>query len=302
MAIIFTFHKNRASIIRVKKINERMVSEPIREITNLASLGEYLADEKSLDKIIGSLIDEETVYEKCYVNLTFGTGIQYKTFKIAMFALDVGARKVSYDDAYDDLMDRCLEHLPDGALKLHEKYSPNIMSWHESDGDVSVSCAFMPVDYIDNIKNVFANNGLSLFGIGSQASGINNMIISENKQLILETESEFQVYNNFGMLIWPKPEVSLLDREEIVELISEETAELYPIDTEAMNLFVENITNHLRLSVECSVENIMDEIAAIGVTIQRGGDSKPLEGGMNNSVKDFIRKLFKKVGADSSIV
>ena len=69
-----------------------------------------------------------------------------------------------------------------------------------------------------------------------------------------------------------------------------------------MNLFVENITNHLRLSVECSVENIMDEIAAIGVTIQRGGDSKPLEGGMNNSVKDFIRKLFKKVGADSSIV
>ena len=128
------------------------------------------------------------------------------------------------------------------------------------------------------------------------------MIISENKQLILETESEFQVYNNFGMLIWSKPEVSLLDREEIVELISEETAELYPIDTEAMNLFVENITNHLRLSVECSVVNIMDEIAAIGVTIQRGGDSKPLEGGMNNSVKDFIRKLFKKVGADSSIV
>ena len=219
-----------------------------------------------------------------------------------MFALDVGARKGSYDDAYDDLMDRCLEHLPDGALKLHEKYSATIMSWHESDGDVSVSCAFMPVDYIDNIKNVFANNGLSLFGIGSQASGINNMIISENKQLILETESEFQVYNNFGMLIWPKPEVTLLDREEIVELISEEAAELYPIDTEAMNLFVENITNHLRLSVECSVENIMDEIAAIGVTIQRGGDSKPLEGGMNNSVKDFIRKLFKKVGADSSIV
>ena len=295
MAIIFTFHKDRASIIKVYKKKNRIVSESIKEIRKFAQIGEYLGVEKNLDEIISTLIDEETIHEKCYVNLTFGTGIQYNTFKIATSALEVGNGKRSYEDAYDDLMAICLEHLPDGVLKLHEKYCASILSCYESDGDVTISCAFIPDDYMRNIKKVFANKGLPLFGIGSQASGTNNMVNFENKQLVLEIESEYQVFNEFGILIWPKPEKELFSREEILEFISEESAELYPVTPKVMNLYVENVTNHLNFSVECSADDLVDEIAAMGKIIESRSELKPMEGGVKNSAKDFIRKLFEKV-------
>ena len=295
MAIIFTFHKDRGSIIKVHKKKEHIVAESVREIKKLSSYGEYLADEVALDEIISSLIDEEAVHEKCYVNLTFGTGIQYNTFKIAATALDIGIRNASYEEAYDDLMIRCLEHMPDGVMKLHDKYCASILSCYESDGDITVACAFVPETYMETLKKVFCHKGLLLFGVSSQASGINNMVNLENKQLVLETESEYLIFNEFGMLIWSKPETELLSREEILEFISDESAELYPVNPEVMNLLVENITNHLNVSVECSAENLVDEIAAMGVTIQSRVGTRTLEGGLKSSVKDFVRKLFEKV-------
>lgn len=296
MAIVFTFHKDRASIIRVHRGKQHMVASFIKELKNLDQHGEYLSDESLLDDIIDELVDEDTVHEKCYVNLSFGTGIQYNTFLVAGSSLEYGNRKASDDERYEDLMNSCLEHMPDGALKLHETYSSSILSRYESEHDVTLSCVYLPSGYYENICNVFKKRGLSLFGLGCQASGINNTINLENRQLIVETESEYLVFNPFGMLVWAKPETKVLDREQILELISEETRELYPVNPEVMNLVVDDITNHLNVSAEFSLDKPIDIIAAIGSAMNGWSeDGQHSRGGMVSGVADNIRKLFKKI-------
>lgn len=301
MAIVFTFHKDRANIVRILKDKDRFVADSFKELRQLDLCGEYLADENLLDDVIDELIDEETTHEKCFAALTFGTGIQYSTFSIASSALASGNKKASSEERYEEIIASCLEHLPDGAQKLQESYSASILSSYESDVDVTLACAYLPGRYIENIRKVFKKRNLSLFGVMSQATGFYNIMDIENKQLILETEAEFLAFNPFGMLVWPKPGVTILDREQILDFISEETAELYPINPEVMNLVVDNIFSHLNTSVECSTANPMDVIAAMGCI----GTAKPEgrqngEGRVGSGVTDGIRKLLEGIRAKRS--
>lgn len=294
MAIVFTFHKDRASIVRILKDKDRFVADSFKELRQLDLCGEYLADEDLLDDVIDELTDEESANEKCYVVLTFGTGIQYSTFSIAASALASGNKKASSEERYEEIIASCLEHLPDGAQKLQDSYVASILSGYESDVDVTLACAYLPGGHIENIRKVFKGRNLSLFGVVSQATGFYNVMNIENKQLILETEAEYIAFNPFGMLVWPKPEIAVLSREQILDFMSEETAELYPINPEVMNLVVDNIFSHLNISVECSMADPMDVIAAMGcISMARSEGRQSGEGRVGSGVTDGIRKFFE---------
>ena len=110
MTMVITFGQEEVSITKIKIEKSVVAAESIvrfRSRTNLLDTVEGISD------FLGVVIDKypELKDEECYVNLSYGCGIQYKTF--SMVADDVKLNpKASYEQNEIDVLELCGSYLP----------------------------------------------------------------------------------------------------------------------------------------------------------------------------------------------
>ena len=294
MTMVITFGQEEVSITKIKIKKSVVAAESIvrfRSRTNLLDTVEGISD------FLGVVIDKypELKDEECYVNLSYGCGIQYKTF--SMVADDVKLNpKASYEQNELDVLELCGSYVP---ATLQGNYVTSVMNTYHGATEVIVNCAFFPEKHLGNLRTAFTNAGIALMDVRPLVANIFNILEFDRMgQYVLDLPAETVLYNQFGFIVWPKPKGNRFNSSLISNYLIKEAAELYPINLQLVNteyLNEETIRSFVINKVRVNSVDKIDAYAASGIFVGRNAKSKENGGkGDDDGAAGRIWKLFHK--------
>ena len=296
MTMVVTFGQEEVSITKIKIEKSVVAAEGIVRFKtgiNLFETAEGVSD------FLGVVFDKfpELKDEECYVNLSYGCGIQYKTF--SMVADDVKLNpKASYEQKEAEILELCGSYVP---ATLQGSYVASVMNTYYGTTEVIVSCAFFPAKYLEFLRAAFSNVGITLMDIRPLVANIFNILEFDRMgQYVLDLPAETVLYNQFGFIVWPKPKGNRFNSSLISNYLIKEAAELYPINLQLVNtehLKEETIRSFVIDRVRVNTVDKIDAYAACGIFVGRNAKSKEKGGkGDDDGAAGRIWKLLHKNG------
>ena len=211
----------------------------------------------------------------------------------------------TFADKEERILSLCIENIPQGFTDLYKDCVASVVSCYEDDEVYTVTSAFIPALYINNIKEACETLGLTLFGISDIVSSLCKLINCSEQQVMVHANGLTVVVNQFGSLAFM---MNGDYSDSIGDIIFNMIEHYYPINNSRMNSqtvsssdlepFLLLPFNGLsRYNCEMSVIAagcVVDSKMLASVGNVETVKSNPDKGGSKNSVIGKLRKLFKK--------
>lgn len=298
---------NLGQEITATKIKDTAKEIVVAEHRHYNGKKDILTDTETLNDVFARLVQDmpEMQNEKICVNLSYGSGIQYRTSSVAADTIVITDKKMKYEEKESRILDTCREYLPSGLTSRYKNWESCVMEAYEGDTDIIVSCCYIPTDFLENLKKVIALFELDVLQITSHAYGLYKILDPQERQLIFEIPTGWLAINQFGMACWPRPEVCALTKEQIINDLSGTTERLFKINPEVMNLVLtdDELIEHLKKPVKYT--GILDAfiLAAAGCVLHKipkpqadTENENAGKGGKFSELTSKLRQLFAKKG------
>ena len=304
MCIVIILGNNKVScvslIVKDKTVN--ILEADSRHVDDLSS---FLSSADGVKSLLSSCFggDLKAASEhKIYFAFTAGSGLAYKTWQAAASSFSDVSDK-TFADKEERILSLCIENVPQGFTDLYKDCVASVVSCYEDDEVYTVTSAYLPALYINNIKEACEILGLTLFGISDIVSSFCKLINCSEQQVMVRADGLTVVVNQFGSLVF------MMNGDysnSIGDIIFNMVEHYYPINNSRMNsqtvsssdlepfLFLP-FNGLSRYNCEMSVIAagcIVDsKLAASNIETVK---SNPDKGGSKNSVISKLRKLFEK--------
>lgn len=220
----------------------------------------------SLYDIINGLVESNSRFlnEPVYITLSAGSGVVYKTFNIAQESIMINGSRTTVAERQNEIMEIMKGYLPFG---LKGDYVSTIVSEYKTDSDYIVSCAYFPLEILNNIRNVFMKLDVSLLNVHPLVYGVYKALDSQRfKQLIIDCGDELMLVNGLGTIIWAKPSAYdddfakqyLISQSQVFYAINPDVAETLFIDYDRLPEYVMSGFS------ECTGNNMLG-VATVGL-------------------------------------
>lgn len=314
MAIVINFGTD-ISVTQLKATKKQVVANEYEAYEY--SGNDFLADVETIKQGLKPIIKDypEILEEEVYVTLSLGSGIQYKTFDVTLDNFEE-KRKISNRERENRVFEVCQKFLPNC---LEGNFEAAIVTAHQTDTDAVICCAYLPLNYLENIKVAFKEMDIAVLDIKPQLYGFYKALDTMNNgQLIVECKSAVIIANQFGAIAWAKPNGNSFSKILIKNYLEKEVVSLYPINPETVETSDVRVAhlNHYVVagiinSTNCDDEGNVDVYSACGIfaadfkqkttaTVKPEEDSDVAviveEGGKKDGFAGKIRNLFKKTG------
>lgn len=304
MSIVIILGNNKVSCVSLtvqdKTVN--ILEADSRHVDNLSS---FLSSADSFKTLLTSCFGNDlkaAAEHKIYFAFTAGSGLAYKTWQAAASSFSDVSDK-TFADKEERILSLCIENVPQGFTDLYKDCVASVVSCYEDDEVYTVTSAYLPALYINNIKEACETLGLTLFGISDIASSFCKLINCSEQQVMVRADGLTVVVNQFGSLVF------MMDGDysnSIGDIIFNMVEHYYPINNSRMNsqtvsssdlepfLFLP-FNGLSRYNCEMSVIAagcvVDSKLAASNIETVK---SNPDKGGSKNSVISKLRKLFEK--------
>lgn len=312
MSIVLVFGNNKISCIALDtKGKEIIIKDSAVNVTDeLAKVLTFPDKTKELlQSVFGSGIKDANEH-KLYYAFTVGSGLAYKTWQAAPSSFTDITDKTSAEKEAR-VLDFALENIPEGFLDLYKEARASIVNCYEDDNLFTVTCAYLPAAYVNNLLEASEALGFSVFGISDIASSLYKLIDCSDGQYLVQADAITVVVNQCGCLPVILPGGY---SDAIADIVYGMTEKFYPVQnsrsvSKIVSLANPNIMSCLKLplygitkqNVEAAVIAagcIADEKllkAAMKADNKSESDAVEIkEGGSKESVTSKLRKLFKK--------
>lgn len=273
-----------------------------RHVDNLSS---FLSSADSFKTLLSSCFGGDlkaAAEHKIYFAFTAGSGLAYKTWQAAASSFSDVSDK-TFADKEERILSLCIENVPQGFTDLYKDCVASVVSCYEDDEVYTVTSAYLPALYINNIKEACETLGLTLFGISDIVSSFCKLINCSEQQVMVRADGLAVVVNQFGSLVF------MMDGDysnSIGDIIFNMVERYYPINSSRMNSQTVSSSDlepflflpfnglsryNCEMSViaaGCVVDSKM--LAESNETVK----SNPDKGGSKDSVIGKLRKLFEK--------
>lgn len=297
MAIVLLFNEKSISAFQFKKKKKQYLLQAFEEIKNIVPL-DLLNNSVALNDLLMQQFSNNKS-EKFYVLLN-GFNIQYRTF----FVSETEFENIDKAHIEDTVLHLCKKNLPKVSEEIHKSYTPCVMSACQTSKGYYISSAFIPTEYINNLKQAYKDNGLCLISVSPKVFGLFNCLnLSENQTLIYTDDQEISGVNFKGLYVWPKPYGCQIIDDDVIEIVKSEIEKLLDINSEFVYVTKNEIEMLIRegFNIEKSkIDITLSSIIAAGallpykpVIIKEDEDNEleENEGGLQNVISQ-LRKLF----------
>lgn len=304
MSIVIILGNNKVSCVSltVKDKTVNILEADSRHVDDLHTL---LSSADSFKTLLSSCFGGDlkaAAEHKIYFAFTAGSGLAYKTWQAAASSFSDVSDK-TFADKEERILSLCIENVPQGFTDLYKDCVASVVSCYEDDEVYTVTSAYLPALYINNIKEACETLGLTLFGISDIVSSFCKLINCSEQQVTVRADGLTVVVNQFGSLAF------MMDGDysnSIGDIIFNMVERYYPINSSRMNsqtvsssdlepFLVMSFNGLSRYNCEmsviaagCVVDSKM--LAESNETVK----SNPDKGGSKNSVIGKLRKLFEK--------
>lgn len=304
MSIVIILGNNKVSCVSltVKDKTVNVLEADSRHVDNLSS---FLSSADSFKTLLSSCFGGDlkaAAEHKIYFAFTAGSGLAYKTWQAAASSFSDVSDK-TFADKEERILSLCIENVPQGFTDLYKDCVASVVSCYEDDEVYTVTSAYLPALYINNIKEACETLGLTLFGIGDIVSSFCKLINCSEQQVMVRADGLAVVVNQFGSLVF------MMDGDysnSIGDIIFNMVERYYPINSSRMNSQTVSSSDfepflflpfnglsryNCEMSViaaGCVVDSKM--LAESNETVK----SNPDKGGSKDSVIGKLRKLFEK--------
>ena len=304
MSIVIILGNNKVSCVSltVKDKTVNVLEADSRHVDNLSS---FLSSADSFKTLLSSCFGGDlkaAAEHKIYFAFTAGSGLAYKTWQAAASSFSDVSDK-TFADKEERILSLCIENVPQGFTDLYKDCVASVVSCYEDDEVYTVTSAYLPALYINNIKEACETLGLTLFGISDIVSSFCKLINCSEQQVMVRADGLVVVVHQFGSLVF------MMDGDysnSIGDIIFNMVERYYPINSSRMNsqtvsssdlepFLVMSFNGLSRYNCEmsviaagCVVDSKM--LAESNETVK----SNPDKGGSKNSVIGKLRKLFEK--------
>ena len=304
MSIVIILGNNKVSCVSltVKDKTVNVLEADSRHVDNLSS---FLSSADSFKTLLSSCFGGDLKAEaehKIYFAFTAGSGLAYKTWQAAASSFSDVSDK-TFADKEERILSLCIENVPQGFTDLYKDCVASVISCYEDDEVYTVTSAYLPALYINNIKEACETLGLTLFGISDIVSSFCKLINCSEQQVMVRADGLAVVVNQFGSFVF------MMDGDysnSIGDIIFNMVERYYPINSSRMNSQTVSSSDlepflflpfnglsryNCEMSViaaGCVVDSKM--LAESNETVK----SNPDKGGSKDSVIGKLRKLFEK--------
>ena len=199
-------------------------------------------------------------------------------------------------DIEEHILEISNSYLPLGLDGLYEKYESTIMSSFEGETDMTLSIAYIPSIFLDNIKKYCEEEELILSGIKPYIYGLVNSFKHRDRQAVWDAGATFVCFNDSGVMVWPKVKGDAVELSDVYEFLRIESERMYSIDSDSAYTDVVDLANPGLFRDEVYAETVTDGLkaSAVGcVLIDRLGGIVTRKG-EKQDVTGKLRELFKK--------
>ena len=234
--------------------------------------------------------------EALIVSVDYGAGIEFRTVQVAkdtLFDFDTRAKE---GDIEEHILEISNSYLPLGLDGLYEKYESTIMSSFEGETDMTLSIAYIPSIFLDNIKKYCEEEELILSGIKPYVYGLINSFRARDRQAVLDAGATFVCFNDSGIMVWPKVKGDVVELSDVYDFLRSESERMYSIDSDTAYTDVVDLTTQGLFRDEVYAETVTDGLkaSAVGCALSDSFGSSAIKKGEKLDVTGKLRELFKK--------
>ena len=259
---------------------------------------DFLRYRDSFHEVINKIYTKRPYLKKeaLIVSVDYGAGIEFRTVQVAkdtLFDFDTRSKE---RDIEEHILEISNSYLPLGLDGLYEKYESTIMSSFEGETDMTLSIAYIPSIFLDNIKKYCEEEELILSGIKPYIYGLVNSFKHRDRQAVLDAGATFVCFNDSGVMVWPKVKGGAVELSDVYEFLRIESERMYSIDSDSAYTDVVDLANPGLFRDEVYAETVTDGLkaSAVGcVLIDRLGGIVTRKG-KKQDVTGKLRELFKK--------
>lgn len=231
MSIVLVIGQKKLSCVEIKvKGKEIIVGETF--FHTIDNLSELLCSVEGVKKLLSSVFGnnlKDAVQHKLYYAFSSGSGLAYKTWQAAPSSFTDVADK-SYAEKEERILTLCRDNIPEGFLDLYKDATCNVVSCYEDDDLYTVTSAYAPSLYIQNLVEGSEAVGFSVFGIGDIASSFYKLIDTGSRQYLVQADGLTVALNSFGALCLMLPSGY---GDSIADIIYGMVEKYYPMKKEA---------------------------------------------------------------------
>lgn len=303
MSIVIILGNNKVSCVSLTK--DKIVNILEADSRHVDDLSSFLSSADGVKSLLSSCFGGDlkaAAEHKIYFAFTAGSGLAYKTWQAAASSFSDVSDK-TFADKEERILSLCIENVPQGFTDLYKDCVASVVSCYEDDEVYTVTSAYLPALYINNIKEACETLGLTLFGISDIVSSFCKLINCSEQQVMVRADGLAVVVNQFGSLVF------MMDGDysnSIGDIIFNMVERYYPINSSRMNSQTVSSSDlepflflpfnglsryNCEMSViaaGCVVDSKM--LAESNETVK----SNPDKGGSKDSVIGKLRKLFEK--------
>lgn len=303
MSIVIILGNNKVSCVSLT-VKDKTVNILEADSRHFDDLSSFLSSADGVKSLLSSCFGGDlkaAAEHKIYFAFTAGSGLAYKTWQAAASFSDVSDK--TFSDKEERILSLCIENVPQGFTDLYKDCVASVVSCYEDDEVYTVTSAYLPALYINNIKEACETLGLTLFGISDIVSSFCKLINCSEQQVMVRADGLVVVVHQFGSLVF------MMDGDysnSIGDIIFNMVERYYPINSSRMNSQTVSSSDlepflflpfnglsryNCEMSViaaGCVVDSKM--LAESNETVK----SNPDKGGSKDSVIGKLRKLFEK--------
>ena len=313
MSIVLVFGNRKVSCVALDVKGKEVIVKDSAS-NDVDELPRVLSEEESTKKLLQSLFgNENNIKEanehKLYYAFSFGSGLAYKTWQAAPSSfIDVTDKTASEKE--ERVLSLALENIPEGFIDLYKEARTNIVNCYEDDNLFTVTSAYIPAMYVDNLLKASESLGFNVFGISDIASSLCKLIDCSDSQYLVQADEITVVVNQCGCLPIILPGGY---GDAIADIVYGMTEKFYPVKnsrnvSKIVSISDPNIVSCLQLPLYgVNKQNAEAAVIAAGCiaddkllkAAKAAADKKSnvveiKEGGGKGSVTSKLRKLFKK--------
>lgn len=230
MAVVINFGAD-ISVTKVEASKKQIVASSYEAYE--MKMDDFLEDVETIKHSLKTIIKDypEIMEDEVYVTLSLGCGLQYKTFDVTLDNFD-DKRKMSSRERESRVFEVCQKFVPNC---IEGNFEAAIVTAHQTDTDAVICCAYLPVNYLENIKVAFKEMEVVVLDIKPELYGFYKSLDTvTNGQLLVDAPHAVIIANQFGCVSWTKPQGNSFSKILIKSYLEKEVAGLYPINPETV--------------------------------------------------------------------
>lgn len=250
-------------------------------------------------------VPKDAIYEDWHV-VFMPPSVVYRTWQVPTESLTDSSDRTA-EEKEQRVLHVCSDDEPEGLTELYSSWAPALVSDYYMESMTTLTAAYLPQIFVDNITEAADRCGIVLMGIteaGSSLRAILNPEADGLSQYICKLSGSIVAVNPFGAAVWAQP--GNVPEEYGLNILDALTQANFGLDPSVMNVYVNDIDishclSHKIITPEDFSESRaeMALIAAGAVCRENRKTKKTAEntekkGADQDGLANRVRQFFKK--------